>query len=233
MLEIFTLQNLVLFIAGTVNLLMSIFIFSRGNSKKINKYFSYLTFFNFTWILGIILAYYFDNINLVSFYDRTTNMSGIGIIISLFYFSLHFPYQREEINKVKTTIIWLFTILLSIVIYTKWFIVSTVWIGNSSDYISRYYKPVFILYAAYFVALAIWSIYLLFVKYKHAEGLAKKQLKWLILTISIGLFGGAYFNILLNYLGEFRLGWLGPIFTLLMNIVVFYFITSAKDKING
>ncbi len=227
-----TVQIITLTFATLINLLMSILVAKRGLKNKINRYFSIVTFFNFLWSFTVICAFSGVAIELVNFFDKTTNFLSIGIILSLFYFSLHFPYQREEIDKVKTTIIWLFTILLSSIIYTKWFIISTVWRMRPFDYISYFNRYGYFIYVTYFFMLAIWSIYLLFVKYKHAEGLAKKQLKWLILSISIGLFGGAYFNILLNYLGEFSLGWLGPIFTLFMNITVFYFIISSKDKIN-
>jgi hypothetical protein len=227
------LQNLVLFIAGLVNLAMSIFVVRRGTKSKINLYFSLLTFFNFTWVIGLMLANTMGNIHIVDFYDRSTNLSGMGIIISLFYFTLHFPYQREKINDIKTKIIWLFTILLSILIYTKWFVVSTVWFDKFPYYIAYYYKPVFIVYVIYFFVLAIWSIYFLIKKYQIAEGRIKDQLKWLIIAITIGLIFGAYFNIIVSYFGDFTPGWLGPVFTLFMNIVVFRAIRAPKEKING
>lgn len=228
-----TIQLIILSIAGLINLFMSIFILARSKNNKINKYFACLTFFNFTWSLGLALEHSVKSIDLVSFYDRSTNISGIGIIVSLFYFALHFPYQREEVNKIKTAVIWLLAFLFSILIYTKWFVINTVWIDGGPDFVSHYYKPVFIIYALYFIILAVCSVYFLFKKYKQAEGILKKQLKWLILTITIGLIAGAYLDIFLSYFGNFKPGWLGPIFTLFMNMVVFYFITASKDNINN
>lgn len=231
--QFFAIQNLFLLIVGFINLGMSIFVIKRGTKSKINLYFGLLTFFNFTWVICLILANSASNINIVDFYDRSTNLSGIGIIVSLFYFTLHFPYQREKISNIKTKIIWLFAILLSVLVYTKWFIVNTIWVDQFPYYIAYYYKPVFIVYAFYFFVLAFWSIYLLITKYKQAEGLIKKQLKWLIIAIIIGLVFGAYFNIIVSYFGNFNPGWLGPVFTLFMNIVVFRAIKSPKEKING
>ena len=231
--QFFTIQNLVLLIAGLVNLVMSFLVIKRGAKSKINLYFALLTFFNLTWAIGLIMSNSVSNIDMVSFYDRSTNLSGIGIIMSLFYFTLHFPYQREKISDIKTKIIWLLAILLSVSIYTKWFVVDTVWIDKFPYYVAYYYKPVFIIYTAYFFVLAVWSIYLLVKKYKQTEGLIKKQLKWLIIAIIIGLVFGAYFNIIVSYFGNFNPGWLGPVFTLFMNIVVFQAIRSPKEKING
>ncbi|MDQ5938335.1 MAG: HisKA protein [Patescibacteria group bacterium] len=231
--QFFTIQNLVLFIVALVNLGMSIFVVKRGTKSKINLYFALLTFFNLTWVIGLMMANSINGLNWIDFYDRSTNLSGVGIIISLFYFTLHFPYQRERIGNVKTKIIWSLAILLSILIYTKWFIVSTVWSDKFPYYIAYYYKPVFIVYAIYFFVLAIWSIYFLIAKYKKSEGLIKQQLKWLIIAIIIGLIFGAYFNIIVSYFGNFNPGWLGPVFTLFMNIVVFRAIRSPKEKING
>ena len=230
---IFTPQNLVLLIAGLVNLVMSIIVFSRGMKNKINLYFGLLTFFNFLWAIGLIVTHSLDNIDLVGFYDRSTNMLGIGIVVSLFYFTLHFPYQIEKISKIKTIIIWLLASLLSILVYTKWFIISTVLVDEPFNYVSYYYKPVFFIYVVYFVVLAVWSIYFLIKKYKQAEGIIRQQLKWLILTITIGLIFGAYFNIVVSNFGDFKSGWLGPIFTAFMNGYVFYLISSSKEKINN
>jgi hypothetical protein len=227
------LQNVFLLIAGLVNLAMTIIVMKRGIKSKINLYFALLTFFNFTWVICLILAYTMSNINMVNFYDRSTNLSGIGIIVSLFYFTLHFPYQREKISDIKTKIIWLLAIVLSILIYTKWFVVNTVWVDKFPHYVAYYYKPVFILYAVYFFVLAIWSIYFLVKKYKLAEGPIKQQLQSLILAIIVGLVFGACFDIIVPYFGDFSPGWLGPVFTLFMNIVVFRAIRSPKEKING
>ncbi|MDP2812744.1 MAG: histidine kinase N-terminal 7TM domain-containing protein [bacterium] len=230
---IFTPQNSLLLIAGLVNLVMSVLVFTRGLKNKINLYFGLLTFFNFLWAIGLIMTHSLNSIDLVGFYDRSTNMFGIGIVVSLFYFTLHFPYQMEKISKIKTIIIWLLAILFSILIYTKWFIISTVWVDESFNYVAYYYKPVFIAYAIYFVVLAVWSISFLLKKYKQAEGIIRQQLKWLILTITIGLIAGAYFDIVVSYFGDFKPGWLGPIFTIFMNAYVFYLITSSKEKINN
>lgn len=230
--KLFNYQNLVLFIAGLVNLAMSFLVMKRGAKSKINLYFALLTFFNLTWVIGLIMVNLVTNIDMVSFYDRSTNLSGIGIVVSLFYFTLHFPYQREKISDIKTKIIWLFAILLSVLVYTKWFVVNTIWIDKFPYYIAYYYKPGFIVYTIYFFVLAVWSICFLVKKYKLAEGMIKQQLKWLILAIIIGLVFGAYFNIIVSYFGNFSPGWLGPVFTLFMNIVVFRAIRSPKEKIN-
>ncbi|MDD5749980.1 MAG: hypothetical protein PHO91_04395 [Patescibacteria group bacterium] len=54
--EILSIQNTLLLIAGLINLVMSIIVFSRGIKNKINLYFGLLTFSNFLWALGLFLS---------------------------------------------------------------------------------------------------------------------------------------------------------------------------------
>lgn len=230
---LFAWQNIALMIAGLVNLAMGIFVLKRGWRSKINLYFASLVFFNFLWSFFMIGAFSTNNLSLVNFFDKTTNLFGVGIMLSLFYFTLYFPYQTDKISSLKTKLIWFFSIVISLMIYTKWFVINTIWIEKPFNYISYYNKYGYFIYAVYFFVLACWSIYFLFKKYRQAEGVAKLQLKRLILSITVGLICGAYFNLLLNYFGVFTLGWFGPVFTLFMNIVVFRAIRSPKEKING
>ncbi len=226
-------QNVILIIVGLVNLAMGIFVLKRGLRSKINLYFASLVFFNFLWSFFVVGAFSAQSLSMVNFFDKTTNLFGIGIILSLFYFTLHFPYQAYKIGPIQKNLIWFFSLLVSLMIYTKWFVVNTIWVERPFNYISYYNKYGYFIYSIYFFIIACWSIYFLFQKYKKAEGLVRLQIKMLMLSVIIGLVCGAYFNLLLNYFGIFNLGWIGPVFTLCMNIIVYNFINSSKEKISN
>jgi len=87
-----------------------------------------------------------------------------------------------------------------------------------------------LIYVLYFVSLASFSIYYLLDKYKGAVITFRKQTGLLLITIIIGLIFGAYFDLFLIYMGDFRFNGLGPLFTVFMNAVVFYLIFSSKKE---
>lgn len=230
---IFSTQNFVLLIAALINLFMSFFVFKRGIKNKINLYFGLLTFFNFTWSLGLLISRSIADISLVGLFARSTYISALAIVIFLFYFVHHFPYQTAKLKNVAHIFILLPAIVLSFYIYTPYFITETVRAYSDFEYISHYNKAGFFLYAIYFVVIAILALKKLFKKYNVAEGLLKQQIKMLLVAIIIGLLFGSYFDLFIQYFDDYRFNWLGPIFTVLMNFIVFFFVISPKEKING
>jgi hypothetical protein len=81
-------QNILLLLAGGINLIMSILVFSRGvKHNKINLYFSLLTFFNFLWAISLFFARVLPT-NDWLFWARLAYPSSLGIVVSLFYFSI-------------------------------------------------------------------------------------------------------------------------------------------------
>ncbi|MFA6252883.1 MAG: histidine kinase N-terminal 7TM domain-containing protein [Patescibacteria group bacterium] len=230
---IFSTQNFILLIAALVNLFMTFFVFRRGIKNKINLYFSLLTFFNFTWSLGLLISRSISDINLVGLFARSTYVSALAIVISLFYFVHHFPYQIEKLKKSYHFLILLMAIILSFFIYTKGFITETVRAYSNYEYISYYNEAGFFLYAVYFVIVAVWALCKLFRKYKLAEGVVKQQIKMLLFAIIIGLAFGSYFDLFIEYFNDYRFDWLGPIFTVLMNFIVVFFVISPKEKISN
>lgn len=220
-----------LLIAAIVNLLMPFFVLNRGIKKnKIHFYFSLLTFFCFTWAIGLFFARLTTDLFFISIFARSTYISALCIILSLFYFSLHFPYFYKEINKKLTFFIWLFFGIISVLIYTDWFIVSFVLSDGPGGYVSFFYLQGYILYFVYFIFLAVLSLFNLFQKYRNLEGILKKHLLLLFLTILIGLIFGIYFDLFLLIFQEFSFNWFGPVFTIFMNSLVFYFIFFTKEK---
>lgn len=231
--EILSIQNTLLLIAGLINLVMSIIVFSRGIKNKINLYFGLLTFSNFLWALGLFLSRVLLFISEYwLFWSALTYIAALGIGISLFYFSYQFPFRRNQLSKKYFYLIFIIFIVLSIFIFSDgWF-----FDGYNIDYDNKIYILFFnnmsyLIYSIYFFVLIYTAIKNFYIKYKEAELFFKKQIKFLLITIIIGLTFGIYFDLILCYFGNFKYNWLGPIFTVFMNAYVFYLISSNKEKI--
>jgi hypothetical protein len=133
------LQNYTLLIAGIINLIMSILVFSRGiKHNKVNLYFSLLTFFNFLWALSLFFAQILG-IKYWFFWAELAYPSSLGIAVSLFYFSIYFPFAIKKISKITNYIILLPAIFFSVVVYiNNFFIIDAIKYVEQDLYVLYY-----------------------------------------------------------------------------------------------
>lgn len=222
-------KNWLLLISALINLLMAIFVFSRGvRRSKINLYFSFLAFSCFLW--GISL--FFGRVMLTNqwyFWALFAYPAALLIAISLFYFTTAFPYLNYNFKN-HTYLMGIFVILSFLVFVPKYFVINAIHNVDLGQYTLYLFKPVYIIYAVYFIFLVFCSIYFLWKKYKAIDGVMKKNLFLLLITILVGLIFGTYFDLVLCYFADFTYIWLGPIFTFFMNLAVFYLVVFNKDR---
>ena len=110
------IKNSILLTAGILNLAMSLFIISRGWKNKVNLYFSLFTFFNFLWALSILLARILES-DFYFFWAMLAYPISLGIAVSLFYFSVYFPFSRQSLKKYVHFLILIPGIILSIIFF--------------------------------------------------------------------------------------------------------------------
>ena len=225
-------QIIVLLASGIINLIMSIFILSRGvKHNKVNLYFSLLTFFNFLWATSLALGNIFIS-DLWKMFARLAYPASLGIAIFLFYFTYHFPFRLKKINNLTNILIWIPAVLFSVIIFIdNLFITNFIQNLGGIFYNLEYNNISYILFAIYFFIVVLAAVYNLVNKYKSSEVLFKKQILFLLFTIIIGLALGSYFDLISCYFGIFNYAWAGPPFTLLMNFAVFYLIFSNREKV--
>lgn len=230
---IFSTQNFILLLAAAINLFMTFFVWKRGIKNKVNLYFGLLTFFNFLWSFSLFMSNYFKNNLFSEISYRTAYFAAVGIAVTLYYFCFYYPYQNKMMSKWLNFFIILISVALSILVYTKMHIISFTRNFDLSQWNLVYNKFFYSLYSLVFFILVISAVYFLIDKLKWVDDLFYRQVRNLIITIIIGLFFGSYFNLILCYFNNWDYIWFGPVFTLLMNIVVFRAIRVPKEKING
>lgn len=221
-------QNLALLVAGLINLSMSMFVLGRGIKNKVNLFFSLLAFFNFLWAGSLFLSQILNIDKFAEFFYRTAYLAAMGISVFLFYFSLYFPFKNQKIKKTFHVFVISSSLILSIMVYTKLHIIKFIRTVNLVDWNVLYNNNFYIIYSLIFFCVIISAIYFLISKLKNLDGIMYSRTVNLTVTIIIGLIFGSYFDLILCYFGNFSYIWFGPIFTLFMNIYVFYLITSKK-----
>ena len=222
-------KNWLLLIAALINLSMAIFIFSRGIKNKVNLYFSLLTFFCFLWSFSIFGQIVLQSIFWAKFSFQTSFVGALGIALFLFYFIVYFPFQSVNLKMSWNYLLWVVAILLSIFSYTKWNLVSFDK-DSANQLILGYYVVFQYFYALFFVFLVFIAMCLLWSKAKKVENFLKKDMIFLFWMLLIGLCLGIYFNLFLDYLGNFKYEWFGPVFTVPMNLAVFYLIFFDRKQ---
>lgn len=230
-----SIQNLLLLIAGLINLMMFFVIVSRGLNNKINLYFGFLTFSNFLWTLSILIARMGEG-GMFWYYGGAllAYPIALGIVLSLYFFSRYFPVPGSKVKRLHDVLILLSAFILSVVVYIRGAFV----LSYNKDIINTEYtlyvnKPVYIVYSLYFTFVALLALWNLYHKIKVTDHYFQKQTIILFIAILIGLVFGVYYDLILCYFGNYRYTWFGPVFTLFMNAVVFYFIISPKEKISN
>ncbi len=228
---IFTPQNTVLALTGLINLAMGIFILSRGQRNRVNLYFSLVTLANFFWTFSLFFWYLAWSDQVLRLFSGLPYTFAWLVVVSLFYFTINFPYK-----SLKYSIFFNYFIIVvsvAIVAYTTFFNKYFVRVADLNTNSVYYDQWGHLIYSILLILLILASIMVLFKKYKVAEGIFKFQLKLILIGVLVGTIFGCYFNLILYYFGGFKYDWFGPIFTLIISIVVFYFIYSSKDKIHA
>ncbi|MBU1202958.1 hypothetical protein KKH39_02880 [Patescibacteria group bacterium] len=225
-----SIQNIFLLIAAIVNLLMSIVVFSRGIKNKVNLYFGLLTFFNFLWALGLILVNLAISYEFTRFFASFVYPVALMVVVSLYYFIVYFPYKTFELPKLYKNLITFFVGLVTLFCIGAYKIfVQDV---SFNQGVTIFYEMwSYTSYSILLVILMILGIAVLFSKIKKAEGIFKVQLKLILIAVIIGTAVGSYSNLFMMYFYNCQYNHLGPLFTLFINFVVFYFIFfSQKSK---
>ena len=159
------IPNIILLIAGVLNLAMSLFIISRGWKNKINLYFSLFTFFTFLWSLGLIFSNAGISEEVSRFFASFVYPVALLIIVNVFYFTIYFPYRIFSIKKFYKRLIQFFVIIFTIfcIGFYKIFVYKVVLIPELKVY---YEFWSYTLYSVVLSILMLSSVGVLFYKYK-------------------------------------------------------------------
>ncbi|RJQ35365.1 hypothetical protein C4566_00945 [Candidatus Parcubacteria bacterium] len=224
-----SIQNIILLIAGLINLIMSIIVFSRGIKNKINLYFGLLTFSNFLWAGSLAVFNLARSIEILRLFSSLPYTFSWLVIIFLFYFSLEFPYKTFVLSRLYRWLINIITVI--IIIFTTYFYDFFVLnVVKEPEHLGYYRIDFYSMYVILLIFMVFVTIINLIKKYKLAEGIAKSQLGFVIIAVIIGTVFGSYFNLFVAYSRDFRWIHLGPLFTLFINFVAFYYIFSSKKN---
>lgn len=223
-----TLQITFLILNAAVNFGMAVFIYTRNPKSPINVSFACFNFFLSAWAISIIL-YLVSASEITSLYFlKTAYISAIWIGASYYFFSVNFPNIVSNWNRFIVPILIPSIILSGLILLPNFLTKNLIsnGLGKATQLGVPEYWSFTILFSFFFVGGLIRS----WIKYKHVSGIARMQLLYVVLSVSVAGIFGMFLNLVLPsiFLHNFSLIWLGPLFTTIIAISIMYAIIAHR-----
>lgn len=189
-------------ITGILSIILSIFLLVRKNNLELNKIWLRVSFAVAFWSLGLFGVTYFKVFEYA--YTSQIILDIAAIFVPVFFF--HFVVVLTE-KKIRYKRIinfgYLFAVILSILSLTSFFKKGLIHIFDFSYWVEPGF--LYFLFPVFFMALATFSVFILFNNINSFNGVKKQQIKYVIYAAFIG-FGGGIFNFLPQFSSIYPIG---------------------------
>ena len=173
-------------------------------------------FFEFTTVLALWvfchgMACASGNLKLALFWTRAIMIGPIFLPYFLFRFAKALVGMSSDISKKISLMHWMCILLCLAFVPTPLLIKSVSFQPWGVAYeVGRFYNP----WSIYFSITMVWSVSLLAMSVRKAQGLKRQQLLYVLMGITFALIFGSVFSIVLPLLGFGQLNRVGPTGTL-------------------
>lgn len=222
--------TIVLAIVTVVDLCFGSILFFLDKHNPINQLFSLWMIALATWTLALIGYFGAAGEQTAMLWMRGSYSAAIIAVVAFFYFSTQFP-RKTKLSPILHVINMLTLVLFAAVVNLTPLIVVRIsgGPGNWEVIISTFGWVIFAIYLLYIFGAAH---IILIKKYFKSQGVERKQLAYVILSVLVGgeIFG-VFFNLILPspFLNDWSLIWLGPLTT---TMFIVPFVAYAVTKHN-
>ncbi len=216
-------ETFLLFTIAALNAFFSYFVL-HGQRKVTNILFSMVAVSIGFWAIGLGLFLESTNFNFALMFANFYYLSAAAIPVLFFYFSVFFQSENRKLTPYHYIYLLGFAVLALLFVLDKHIIIKEIYFTSwGKDVILN--KPFYLTYGVFFLILVSAAYFELWNIYKKAKTkILKIQLKFIVLGTAISYVLGMTFNLFLPYLGNYKLIWLGPFFTLIMVVSIAYAI---------
>lgn len=183
----------------------------KSPHRRVNLSFSVFAWASASWILSVLMVYWFDEPAWKLFWVRMSFVGPSIVPASFFYFAWVFPKEDRQVSFSRTLLIFAPAVVFVSISFTPWMVHSVNWETVKATYGIAH--PIF---SIYFLILMSGGIFSLIQSYKRAIGLERIQIKYCFLGIFLTFLPTTTLNLILPWLGPSRLSHLGPATTLIL-----------------
>jgi signal transduction histidine kinase len=183
----------------------------KSPHRRVNLSFSVFAWASASWILSVLMVYWFDEPAWKLFWVRMSFVGPSIIPASFFYFALVFPKEDRRVSFSRTLLIFALAVVFVSISFTPWMVRSVNW-----DTLKANYGIAHPIFSIYFLILMSAGIFSLIQSYRRAIGLERIQIKYCFLGIFLTFIPTTTLNLILPWLGTSRLSHLGPAMTIIL-----------------
>jgi signal transduction histidine kinase len=213
-----------LFIPATLGFILSVFVLLRGKTR-INKVFAVLSASVGFWTAGIAIFGLVDIAD-AYFWNKEFIFAAAFITPTFLHFTYLFCGANPRPGKLFLFYLPPFLTTFVLLVWPDKFvkdIIQQSW--GKESILGDFY----IYYGAYFFIQASWGLIKLLKRVLVTEGgMLRERYKLILIATAPSLSLGAYFNLILILLGDYRYIWIGPYFTFIFILVIAYAIVKYR-----
>jgi hypothetical protein len=220
----------ILIFVALFNISLGLIILLKNKNKDKSKlYFSLMCFSAGLWSFVSALVQITTNIPYYIWIDRSIYVFTSFSVLFFLFFSYEFQYKIRKIPNILKYFFIILTFLMILLVLSNKFIIGVYHYNEFLYQLEN--KGLNLIYGLYFMMLLICSYYLLFFKCFKSQGINKSVLKYLIYSTLFPFILAVLFAWYFPYTGRHYLYWIGPIFTIIMNYLIFR-LFLGKTKLN-
>ncbi|KKT90943.1 MAG: hypothetical protein UW91_C0042G0010 [Parcubacteria group bacterium GW2011_GWF2_45_11] len=219
---------MILIIIAVLNFFVGLIVILRHPKNKINLSFGLLLFSVVGWSIGLAMSRELAGTSEALSWSRSTYFFAIFISLTLFYFSLAFPYQKSLSFAQKVMTISPALILTLVLAVQSNFIIKEMVVmpwGYDNVYQSGY--TIFSLVFSFYFILAFINFIKNIIK---SEGVLKKHLVAIAAGFALAGIFGIVFDLILPYFGNWKFNWFGPYFSIILLFIIAYSLFYKPNK---
>ncbi len=209
-----------LYIVALLNFLIGLVVLLRNHKSYANLVYFWLVFSVSVWAAGLAGFILSDNLTVALYWAKIYYLSALAISVSLFLFTRIFGFSRKTPFRLAEYfylgLATTFGLLLMLVPgFLTGDVTETGALGKSVTLNKLHYFFFTVLFLSGFVAslIRLWAAYK--DKLNHLKA---KQVRYLLVTIVASMLFGMAFNLVLPWLGNYDLIWVGPQFSIIFVI---------------
>lgn len=222
-------KNLILIIVALTNTLLAAGLIIKNHKSPINVSFGIFILGAALWSFGLGMFNETLDMRDAEIWAKIYYFASAVIVFCFLLFAHYFPYNITPIDEKKMLFMIAPLLFITVVIFhPTWLIEEAThyeWGNDANEKLSGH-----LLYIVYFFTYLIWSLKLLLDKFKRSEGIGRTNLLKIIVITLISYIFGITFDLILPLLGNYKLIWIGPYFTLVTIFYVAYLIFYKSQK---
>jgi signal transduction histidine kinase len=208
-------KNVLLLFTVFLNLVLGFFIFFNGRHKRINKIYSWNIAAIITWVLAMFL-YRSASAESGLFWSIILYTTPTIIASSFLYFTYIFPTQKIEKLGWRPWVIFLSNLYVIFLVAIPGLVIQevNVRLGLEKEIIFNLIPYLF--YAFYILMCFSLGFARLFQKYLKSKGRERIQVVYLLFGYAVAANLAFVTNLIMPWMGNFSLNWLGQVVTITM-----------------